>query len=115
MTDCARAIEAGALRWLACASMRAELTRTLADPALARWRPDPERVLGTFARHAWLCVDPAAQSALRCTDPDDQVFIDLALGQRAHWLVSHDRAVRALARGALARGLRIVAPQDFRR
>jgi uncharacterized protein len=53
--------------------------------------------------------------ALRCTDPDDQKFIDFALACGARWLVSRDKAVLKLRRRALAlHGLQIVHPDDWR-
>ena len=48
---------------------------------------------------------------LQCRDPDDQMFIDLALAQRARWLLTRDRALLALARPAAAYGLEIAAPR----
>jgi predicted nucleic acid-binding protein len=48
--------------------------------------------------------------ALHCTDPDDQVFIDLALVAGARWLVTQDRALLRLARRAALRGVVIVPP-----
>ena len=95
------ALESGALRWLACQRMREELARTLGYPALARWNPDSERVLSCFDRLAALHPQPpSAPLNLRCTDPDDQVFLDLALAHRAPWLLTHDRALLRLARNS---------------
>ena len=112
MAGWAGAIEAGRVRWLVCAPMRDELARTLGRAALSRWRPDAAAVLARWTRHAVGCPLPPAQTAgrLRCRDPDDQVFVDLALAQRAGWLVTHDRALLALARAASDVGLQIVAP-----
>ena len=42
---------------------------------------------------------------MRCTDPDDQKFIDFALRSGASALLTRDRAVLKLARGARGRGL----------
>src|SRR5690606_15469334 len=53
---------------------------------------------------------PAAD--LTCRDPDDQVFLDLALHRGVGWLLSRDRQLLALRRRALARGLRILRPED---
>ncbi|MBX3622048.1 MAG: PIN domain-containing protein [Rhizobacter sp.] len=49
---------------------------------------------------------------LRCTDPDDQKFIDLAVAN-ARWLVSRDRAVLKLARRAALFGLQVVSPDRW--
>jgi uncharacterized protein len=107
----AAAVEAGRVRWLACARMRDELARTLTYPALERWKPDCERTLSQFDRWSTLLDAPAPSPLdLRCTDADDQVFIDLALGAHARWLLSHDRAVLRLARRAARKGLVIQKP-----
>ena len=55
-------------------------------------------------------LDRCALKAPRCSDPDDQKFIDLAWAWPAAWLISHDRALLALARPARTRGLAIVTP-----
>lgn len=110
------AIEGGQLRWLACGEMRDELVRTLAYRSLARWNPDSERTLSIFDRY----VEPVAQPSpaplnLRCSDPDDQVFIDLALEHRARWLLTHDRALLRLAKRARIRGLCITQARHWPR
>ena len=116
MVTLASAVEGGRVRWLVSPRMREELTRTLSYPSLARWKPDSERVLSHFDRWARVCPEPLTPpaAALICTDPDDQVFVDLALTQGARWLVTHDRALHKLARHAAPRGLRIVRPKDWR-
>ena len=111
----ATAVRMGSLRWLACARMRAELERTLDYPQLAHWLPDRVQVLGSFdAFAAMLPTPPATAAALRCSDADDQVFIDLAMAQQAQWLITHDRALLRLARPALARGVRIASLAAWR-
>ena len=107
----ADAVAGGSLRWLACARMREELLRTLTYPALSKWKPDSERMLTEFDRHSNFCPDPApAALDLRCSDPDDQVFLDLALATGARWLLTHDRALLKLARRAARSGLVILPP-----
>jgi hypothetical protein len=49
----------------------------------------------------------------RCTDIDDQIFVDLALGRGAHWLVSRDRAVLKLARRCGSLGLSVLTPEQW--
>jgi len=52
---------------------------------------------------------------MRCTDPDDQKFIDLAATSGAQWLISRDRAVLKLRKRAFALAqLRIVSPAEWR-
>jgi predicted nucleic acid-binding protein len=109
------AIAAGRVLWVASPRMRGELARTLAYPGLVKWKPDSEHVLTTFDSWARLRAEPPQSpgTGLRCTDPDDQVFIDLALDQGARWLVTHDRALHKLARRALLHGVQVLRPSDW--
>ncbi len=110
------AIERGEVRWLACACMRDELEHMLGHPSLARWSPDLPMALKTFDRLATPVSEAAlgAGQILRCSDSDDQVFIDLAIAHRAQWLVTHDRALLKLARKARAQGVLILPPAQWR-
>jgi predicted nucleic acid-binding protein len=110
------AIEGGQLRWLACDAMRDELVRTLTYRSLARWEPDSERTLSTFDRYVELVGQPwPAPLNPRCSDPDDQVFIDLALEHQARWLLTHDRALLRLAKRARIRGVCITQARHWPR
>jgi predicted nucleic acid-binding protein len=104
-------IENGRLQWIACAAMRSELARTLRYDTLARWAPDHQRALAVFDAQAQLWPDPATLPLLRCSDPDDQVFLDLAVGTGARWLLTHDRALLRLRRRALRFGVAIFQPR----
>ena len=112
MAALGKAIEVGAVRWLACPRMRDELCRTLSYPKLARWNPDCERTLTCFDRWVHLQADPPRVVAgpLVCSDTDDQIFIDLAVGARARWLVTHDRALLKLRRPAAVHGVAVLPP-----
>ena len=108
------AVSTGTVRWIACPAMRREFARMAGHVRFARWRPECERMLQAFDRHAELLEDPAAaQPLLRCRDPDDQVFVDLALAEGARWLISRDKDLRALARRAAFRGLWIGPPEQW--
>ena len=109
------AIEGGALRWIASPRMRNELLLTLSYPALAKWLPNSEHTLATFDQLAAICLEPepTRASPFICSDPDDQVFIDLALAHKAQWLITHDRALHKLARRAALMGLRVLKPKDW--
>ena len=115
MAPVAAAVQSGSVRWIASAAMRQELAHMLHHSSLARWHPDPAQALGMFDSVACLVEPPQASPLpdLRCADPDDQIFIDLALAQQAHWLLSHDRAVLKLARRARLQRLLIVRPADW--
>lgn len=115
-TPLANAIESGALRWISCARMRDELVRALGYPALDKWNPDSERTLTFYDQWSWPRPTPAtAPSTPVCTDPDDQIFIDLALAEGSRWLLTRDRALLKLARAARRRGLRIATPSQWAR
>ncbi len=111
----ARAVMAGRARWIASASMRDELDRVLRRGIASRPQHPTGTVMVAFDRWSTSVesASPAFVPSLRCSDPDDQKFIDLAVQQRAAMLVSRDRAVLRLARAATAVGLRIVVPERW--
>ena len=95
--------------------MRDELARTLGYRNLAKWNPDSEHTLASFDRYTMrLDGPPPAPVNLRCSDPDDQVFIDLALAHRAPWLLTHDRALLRLAKRARLHGVCITQARHWR-
>ena len=103
------ALESGAWRWLATPPMRDEFERVLGYPAVAKrlqaMARDPLTVLAEFERRVeWAPVAPRAP--VRCTDPDDQGFIDLAL-QHGATLLSKDKAVLACRKRLLALGIEV--------
>lgn len=111
-----QAVLDGQLRWIWTARMHDELAHVL-----PRLRPSASGIDGkhvltyalTLAQLACAPSAPAvasATAALRCSDPSDQKFIDLALSLPGSWLFSRDRAVLKLARRAATRGCRIVDP-----
>lgn len=103
------------LRWLATPPMMDELRLVLQRPLGTRWDHARERLLADSPAIDAVLVEPisAAPHHLRCTDASDQKFVDLALQCRARWLVTHDRALLALRRGAARLGLTIVRPQHW--
>lgn len=108
----ANAITLGRVGWLQCPPMREELAQVLARDALAAWPGDRTAMLGCVDRHATRCAPPP-RSALISSDPDDQVFIDLALAQGAGWLLTRDKALLRLARAALPRGTVVCIPEHW--
>ncbi|MEO5734477.1 MAG: PIN domain-containing protein, partial [Rubrivivax sp.] len=97
--------------------MRAEFQRTLGYSTLARWSPDAQALLREFDRGATRRADPppCADPRLRCSDADDQVFVDLAVFTGATALITHDRALLKLAGAALQFNLRICRPAEWLR
>lgn len=107
------AIVAGALRWTATAAMREELAHVLARGHLDAWAPDLPALWSHWDRHCVGAPTPVPggpPGRLRCSDPDDQKFIDLAVTCGARWLLSHDRAVLRLARRLRERGVDALPP-----
>ena len=100
----AEAILAGRLRWLACPSMEKEWHQVWPRSYLKPWQPDPMLTLTVF-QHATF-VDEPPPCGLRCKDPDDQVFIDLALQQRA-LLLSKDKAVLCMRKRLATLGVAV--------
>jgi predicted nucleic acid-binding protein len=109
VTPIVDALAGGALRWLATPRMQAEFDAVLRRGHLDRWGVDRERLLARYALQTQLCEEPPP-SRLVCTDPDDQVFIDLAVAQRCAWLFTKDRALLKLGARARAHGVRVVPP-----
>ncbi len=112
----AEALATHRVHWLANASMLDELEDVLARGSLAdRWPGGAASVRDGWKRWATMVEGdaPPAPLALRCSDADDQKFIDLALDVRAVALVSADRAVLRLARRASAWGLAITTVERW--
>ncbi|WP_374592191.1 putative toxin-antitoxin system toxin component, PIN family [Aquabacterium sp.] len=106
MQPIAAAVAAGAVRWVACEAMRREWGLVWPRDCFARWQPHPETMAAAFEPARF--VDRPPRGPMRCKDPEDQVFIDLALAVGARWLISKDAALLKLARRARAVGLEIV-------
>lgn len=107
---------AGRWCWVADASLRAELVHVLERGVLPARSVSAQAVLDWFDARVLLLPTPAPglAPALRCSDPDDQKFIDLALSQPVRWLVSRDRAVLKLRRRAgTQHGLTVLPPSAW--
>lgn len=105
-TPIAQAIIEGRLRWVACTSMEQEWHQVWPRSYLKAWQPDPQLTLTVFQHAEFVDIPP--RGPLRCKDPDDQVFIDLALHVGAKWLFSKDAALLKLAKRAKLRGTEIL-------
>jgi len=106
----------GRVRWLASTAMRDELAHVLARGVASRPAPDLVALWAAWERWAVpteVVALAGAATRLRCTDADDQKFIDLALGHGARWLMSRDRAVLKLARRAQPLGLAVMTPDAW--
>jgi predicted nucleic acid-binding protein len=110
-----QAIEEGQLRWLVTEPMRDELAHVLGRGVVDTWAPHTDRLWESWHRLSETVPQPLLVGdslRLRCTDPDDQKFVDLAVSS-AQWLLSRDRAVLKLARRAQRLGLRVASPERW--
>jgi len=89
------ALAAHQLKWVATKAMRDELERVLGYPKIVPrmlfYQVSAAHVLAQFDGQATL-VDTAPKACATCRDPDDQMFIDLAVSHQA-LLLSKDQAV----------------------
>lgn len=113
------AMASGAVTPVIRADCREELRRVLGYPQFARFAVDIDAALATVDRLATLEdvpgeVETDAARLPRCSDTDDQKFIELAHFAQAACLVSKDKAVLKL-RSRLRRtsGVDILTPPAF--
>lgn len=112
------ALAKGSIQALATVAMRAELLHVLQRGSLAgHWleRRNTAEVLAAWDDHVTIVSTDLPLPGLRplCTDPDDQIFIDLALATHATWLFTRDRAVLKLGRRLRPFGLTVGVPEDW--
>lgn len=114
-TPLVQAIEDRRLRWLVTEPMRNELAHVLARGVVDAWAPNQNALWESWRRLSEVVTQPVIGESfrLRCTDPDDQKFVDLAMAH-AQWLVSRDRAVLKLARRAQRLGVHVLIPERWR-
>jgi predicted nucleic acid-binding protein len=106
----APALAAGAAQWLATPSMRREFELVLARNVFDRFSPDRARIADAWHRQARIVEEPAP-SRWRCRDPDDQVFLDLAVAHGASTLFTRDKALRVLAPKLRGCGVAVLPPE----
>jgi putative PIN family toxin of toxin-antitoxin system len=113
--------EVGEGRWAWCVTpaMLDELRAVLERPLPERW--ENARKLALTLRFddaiaAWHAdASPPAAHGLACRDPNDQMFIDLALCCSPSWLVTRDSALLALRRRAVQKGVVVATPEQWLR
>lgn len=93
-------------------STREELSRVLTYP---EFQLDVSAQTVLLARYqSWISVVHVASATHRklprCSDPDDQMFLELAASIQADFLISKDKAVLAMKRFAL--GFQILGPGE---
>jgi hypothetical protein len=101
-------------KWVFTAEMRGEFDDVVGKGFGPRWPVDSQRTQAAWSTLAHRIESAPAMPpgrALRCTDRDDQKFIDLAISSRAEALVTRDKALLRLARRAASlHGVRVCAP-----
>jgi len=109
------AVEARRVTVLGSADCRAELQHVLAYPRFGLDIASQERALAWFDTHAEILDAPPACPPLpRCSDPDDQKFLELAWAGEADVLVTKDKALLELARRVAKVGRLLVSlPTDL--
>jgi predicted nucleic acid-binding protein len=106
------AVEGAAVQWVGSAWMREEFAHMLGHRSLAKWSPNAELALTFFDR--WCALQPPPPPChLRCTDPDDQAFADLAVHTGAKWLLTHDRALLKMRRRLALKGVSVLPPEHW--
>jgi putative PIN family toxin of toxin-antitoxin system len=99
-----RALASQQHQWITTHAMREELMQVLGYPKIAQRmvlaQINAAHVLAQLDGQATL-VDSAPKAGVRCSDPDDQKFIDLAVAHKAT-LLSRDHAVLCMAKRLLA-------------
>lgn len=115
VTPLEAALAGGRWRWHATPAMLGELEHVLTYASIAPWQPDRGMILASFTRWAVIttALPPTLSHPLRCTDPDDQMFVDLAAQLGGATLLSRDRAVLKLARRARLQGVSILTPERW--
>ncbi|MBB5206458.1 putative nucleic acid-binding protein [Inhella inkyongensis] len=104
-----QALLQGDLHWIASAPMLEELAHVRARPWPERWTPDP--ILLAPEAICRLAPHPTQAAPWRCSDPDDQKFLDLALALSPIRLWSRDRALLHWRKKAALRGVLIQTPE----
>ena len=89
-----------------------ELVRVLGYPKFALTHEDREELLADFLPFAEICPEPVPSLRnVDCRDPDDRVFLELAIASGADIVVTGDADLLALAGKA---GVPILTPAEFR-
>ncbi|MDX1549620.1 MAG: putative toxin-antitoxin system toxin component, PIN family [Lysobacter spongiicola] len=93
---------------------REEWIRVLRYPILRLDPPAIESLEQAFdaIAHDWSAAGTEEPGLPRCSDPDDQKFLQLAHDAGARWLLSRDRAVLALARRCRREGRFAILPPE---
>lgn len=109
------AVAAGDAEIIINADCESELVRVLGYP-LQKWTLDANCqavCIAACRTVAHKLETPCAIALPACADPDDQKFLELAAGVSAHYLLSRDQALLALAHRRPPLPFHIVTPEEF--
>ena len=109
------AVGAGEAEIIINADCEAELLRVLGYP-LQKWTLDAGQQIACIERCrsvAQKMETPCTITLPACADNDDQKFLELSAGACAHYLLSRDQALLALARHRPSLPFHIVTPEEF--
>ncbi len=109
------AVAAGDAEIVINADCETELLRVLGYP-LQKWTLDAKRqavCIATCRTVARKIETHCSITLPACADPDDQMFLELAAGAGAHYLLSKDQALLALANRRPPLPFHIVTPGEF--
>jgi len=105
-------IESDSWRAVTNESCLAEFARVLNYPMFKLTAAAQNNVLTDYVSHAKKMDFPAPAglntSLPRCTDADDQKFLELARDSQAKWLITSDRALLKLARRLKQSGMFLI-------
>lgn len=92
------ALACKAITVVSCAPMRDEILHVINRPWINQ-RCAPEAVMLDYDRFSTRCkLPPSRRSRIACSDPDDQIFLDLAIEEAVSALVSKDRQLLRVAK-----------------
>ena len=109
------AVAAGSAEIVINAVCEAELQRVLGYP-LQKWTLNADRQVACMAVCRTIVRKVATSCTINlpvCADPDDQMFLELAAGAAAHYLLSKDQALLELAHRRPPLPFHIVTPDEF--
>ena len=90
--------QSGAVLPLLCTRTTQELLRVLTYPKFRLSADERDELLADYLPYAEVVgAAKSSSAAIKCRDPHDQAFLDLATTGKAKWLVTGDQNLLALA------------------
>ena len=92
------AIENGQLEAWSCKLIWEEFLDVMRRPAFYKNEETYQKMIGKALKYFQFETKEIQRTAFKCRDPDDQIFIDLAVIKAPCWLISRDLEVLKLAK-----------------